>query len=140
MAFIIGNRLSGAIVGELLNLLCLILPNDSRLPRSKYLFYKHFNIFKDGVQFKYFCPHCNSLLDISDTMQCLICEKEYERKQLLKESNFFIYLQLEKKLQELFHRLGEKLDLSYRFTRTKMAQDANEDIFDGHQRCRFKIN
>ena len=62
-------------------------------------------------------------------MQCLIRENEYERKQLL--GNFLIYLPLEKQLQELFHRLGENVDLSYRFTRTKMVQDAIEDIFDG---------
>lgn len=53
------------------------------------------------------------------------------KKNLLKDGNFFIYLPLEKQLEDLFDRQGEALDLSYRFDRHKMADDTIEDIFDG---------
>ena len=131
MAFVLGNNLSGAAVGNLLRLLAALLPADSRLPKTRYLFDKHFNPFKDGVQFKLYCPICNAILTGIDELQCTLCSVLYEKDVLLRDGNFFIYLPLEKQIRDLFTKCGDTLNLAYRFTRNKISSSAIEDIFDG---------
>jgi hypothetical protein len=131
MAFILGNNLSGAAVGNLLRLLAALLPADSRLPKTRYLFDKHFNPFKDGVQFKLYCPICNALLTGIEGLECTLCNVLYRKDVLLRDGNFFIYLPLEKQIRDLFTKCGDTLNLAYRFTRKKISSSAIEDIFDG---------
>lgn len=131
MAFILGNNLSGTAVGNLLRLLAALLPADSRLPKTRYLFDKHLNPFKDGVQFKLYCPICNPLLTGIEGLECTLCNVIYRKDVLLRDGNFYIYLPLEKQIRDLFTKCGDTLNLAYRFTRNKISSSAIEDIFDG---------
>ena len=91
MSFVIGNNLTSVAVGNLLKLLSMMLPTGSRLPRTKYLFDKYFNGFRQGLEYKFFCPSCETLIKTSDSLECTICEEEYERQQLLEKAiSFYI--------------------------------------------------
>ena len=129
LAFILGNRLTGVAVGNLLRLLDLLLPSGLKLPKTKYLFYKHFNLFKEGMEFKLYCPCCKTLL-LDDDLKCVICYNQYEQQKLLQQGNFFIYLPLEKQLQTFFQHVDTS-DLEYRFNRKKAEGSTIDDIYDG---------
>lgn len=132
LSFILGNNLTGATVTNLLKLLHLILPSGSLLPKTKFLFDQYFNSFKNGMEYKFYCPVCKTLLDgVGEAYRCTICEICYQKQQLLQKGNFFIYLPLGKQLHDLFQRNGENLNLDHRLTRQKSADDAIEDIYDG---------
>ena len=77
MAFVPGNNLFGAAVENLLKLLVVLLPADSQLPKTRYLFDKHFIHFKDGVQFKLCCPICNALLREIDHLECTYIKRTF---------------------------------------------------------------
>ena len=129
LAFILGNRLTGVAVGNLLRLLDLLLPSGSKLPKTKYLFYKHFDLFKEGMEFKLYCPCCKTLL-LDDDLKCVICDNQYEQQKLLQQGNFFIYLPLEKQLQTFFQHVDTS-DLEYRFNCKKAEGSTIDDIYDG---------
>lgn len=134
MAFILGNKLTGVAVGNLLRLLTMILPTGSQLPQTKFLFTVtsiYFNAFKEGLEFKLFCPCCKTLLETADCLKCLICETEYVKQKLLEQGNFFIYLPFEKQLHDFFQCKDPSSYLDYRFNREKATPDSIEDIYDG---------
>ena len=131
MAFILGNKLTGVAVGNLLRLLTMILPTGHQLPQTKFLFDKYFRVFKEGMEFKLFCPCCKTLLETTDCLNCSICGRQYEEKELLEQGNFFIYLPLEQQLKEFFQCKDPSSDLDYRFDREKASPDSIEDIYDG---------
>lgn len=119
MSFVIGNNLTGVAVANLLKLLSMMLSSGSRLPRTKYLFDKQFNSFRQGLQYKFFCPSCETLITTSDSLKCTICEEGYERQELREKGNFFLYLPSEKQLKDFCQNHGVSEDLDYRFNREK---------------------
>ena len=108
----------------------MILPNGSRLPRTKYLFDKYFDGFREGLEYKFFCPCCQTLLKTSDSLNCAICEKEYVRQELLEQGNFFLYLSIEKQLKHFVQKHDISKDLEHRFNREK-----DNDVMDSTFRC-----
>ncbi len=130
MAFAIGNNLTNVAVGNLLKLLSMILPSASRLPRTKYLFDKFFNGFQEGLEYKFYCPSCQTLFKTSENLKCAICGEEYVRQELLEQGNFFLYLPVEKQLNDFFQNNNVSKDLDYRFKREK-DDDVISDIYDG---------
>ena len=108
----------------------MLLPIGSRLPRTKYLFDKYFNGFRQGLEYKFFCPSCETLIKTSDSLKCTICDEEYERQQPLEKGNFFLYLSIEKQLKDFCPNRGVSKDLGYRFNRVK-DDDVSSDIYDG---------
>ena len=130
MSVVIGNNLTSVAIGNLLKLLSMILPIGSRLPRTKYPLDKYFNGFRQGLEYKFFCPSCKTLIKTSDSLKCTICDEEYERQQLLEKGNFFLYLPIEKQLKDFCQNRGVSKDLDYRFNRVK-DDDVISNIYDG---------
>ena len=130
MSFVIGDNLTSVAIGNLLKLLSMILPIGSRLPRTKYLFDKYSNGFRQGLEYKLFCPSCETLIKTSDSLKCTICDEEYELQQLLEKGNLFLYLPIEKQLKDFCQNRGVSKDLDYRFNRVK-DNDVISDIYDG---------
>lgn len=127
----LGNNLSGAAISNLLTLLAAILPADSQVPKTKFLFDKYFHAFKKNVQYKLYCPTCKTLLSGIKGTVCTICDITYDRAMHLKNGYFFIYLPIEKQIRDLLSKCGRSIDLNYRFSREKECPTAIEDIFDG---------
>ena len=130
MAFVLGNNLTNVAVGNLLNLLSMILPIGSRLPRTKYLFDIYFSTFKEGLEHKFYCPSCQTLFQNNQKLKCVICEVEYEEQVLLQNGSFFLYLPIEKQLQDLLSKNNVSDDLDYRFNQNDNSNVIN-DIYDG---------
>ena len=94
------------------------------------MFDKYFNGFRQGLEYKFFCPSCETLIKTSDSLECTVCEEEYERQQLLEKGNFFLYLPIEKQLKDFCQNNGVSKDLDYRCNREK-DDDVISDIYDG---------
>ena len=131
MSFALGNNLSGAAISNLLTLLAAILPYNSQLPKTKWLFDKYFQAFKNNVQYKLYCPTCESLLSGIEGTMCTICKATYDQAKHLKDGYFFIYLPIEKQIRDLFSKCSGSVNLNYRFSRVKECPTSIEDIFDG---------
>ena len=94
MSYSLGNNLSGAAIVILLTLLAAILPADSPLPTTKWLFDKYFRVFKKNVQYKLYCPAYESLLSGIEGTVCTICETTYDKATHLKDGYFLYTCQL----------------------------------------------
>ena len=126
MAFILTSGLTQASLKSLLNLLS-ILPADSILPKTKYLFNKHFA--KKNFTVNYYCPTCTTALD--DDMKCRICEGEFCKKNPLNnQQSYFLTVNLESQLKHITEDLQLGSNLNYRDNRTKHVNSVS-DIYDG---------
>ena len=75
-------------VSELLTLLQLLCPPESRLPKSVYKFRKFFEKFGAKKQIKQFCPHCHGevINGICHETGCLFAELDcYVRNDIKKQ-------------------------------------------------------
>ncbi|XP_028418505.1 uncharacterized protein LOC114543898 [Dendronephthya gigantea] len=130
MSFVLGNNLTSVAVGNLLKLLSMILPIGSRLPRTKYLFDKYFNGFREGLEHKFYCPNCQTLFQTSEKLKCFICNVEFEQHRLLEQGSFFLYLPIEKQLRDFLQENSVSDNLDYRFNRDS-HNSVISDIYDG---------
>lgn len=70
LAFIPGNNLSDADVRSLIRLSAVLFASDSRLPKIKYLFDKHFTAFKGQCSVKLYCFICDAILAGINYLEC----------------------------------------------------------------------
>jgi hypothetical protein len=88
-ALFVRHRLTKGCLGDLLQLLNIIVPNC--VPKTNYFFEKLF--FPDTVVKQHFyCPDCQSYLgepEPSSLHSCTICQIEFEEESLLKSRSFF---------------------------------------------------
>ncbi|KAA0721591.1 hypothetical protein E1301_Tti023124 [Triplophysa tibetana] len=125
MAFAVIVGLTQDGLQTLLQILSLILPQDSHLPATKYLFKK---LFKTGkYDFHVYCPKCCCVLENN---ACKRCHQDFDKNELMKNGNFFFTLPLIDQLKHSLEtsNLGESLN--YRKTRPTNP-DTISDIMDG---------
>jgi hypothetical protein len=135
LAYVLSEGLPSTGLASLLKLLVLLLPIDSSLPDTKFLFEKVFSGSLGKHEYKLYCPVCENLVvgDDDNTTLCICttCNENYQKKQLMDKGNFFIHLPLAPQLARLLQRDEIYSSLSYRFTRATANPDAIEDIYDG---------
>ena len=117
----------------LLDILNCLLPKDSSLPTSVYLFEKLFppNTFSA----MYYCPGCTSTMkevpENKDLMFC-DCDQRKMKKTELKDSGcYYLHIPIQDQLRRLLndYKLGQQLD--YRFERPPYDGKTISDIYDG---------
>ncbi|XP_073668003.1 uncharacterized protein [Paramisgurnus dabryanus] len=125
MAFVTTVGLTQDGLQTLLQILTLILPQDSHLPATKYLFKK---LFKTGkYDFNLYCPKCCCVLENN---ACTTCHQVFEKNELMKNGNFFFTLPLIDQLKHLLETLNLGESLNYRKNRPTNP-DTISDIMDG---------
>jgi hypothetical protein len=135
VAFVLSEGTTSSGLDSLLKLLSALLPRDSILPDTKYLFNKVFSGSFGTHQYKLYCPTCENFVnvDTNDTniYSCDNCQEQYQKTKLMEKGNFFIYLPIAPQLARLLQRKDIGSNLSYRFDRNKENPDAFSDIYDG---------
>lgn len=123
MTFSIVHKLSGACLADLLKLIMLHCPANSRCIRSLHIFKNHFAQF--GAEFKlhYYCTSCVYPLTTKDSV-CDVCRKQGK-------PSYFIEVPIDKQLGKLYNRDGFYEKLQFRFNRQKKNVLNLEDIYDG---------
>ncbi|XP_073721364.1 uncharacterized protein [Misgurnus anguillicaudatus] len=125
MAFVTTVGLTQDGLQTLLQMLTLILPQDSHLPATKYLFKK---LFKTGkYDFNLYCPKCCCVLENN---ACTTCHQVFEKNELMKNGNFFFTLPLIDQLKHVLETLNLGESLNYRKNRPTNP-DTISDIMDG---------
>lgn len=84
----------------------------------------------DLVQIRhYICEHCHTYLGMNETKQCSVesCRTTFEAPSI----GYFIQIDLESQITELFAIPGIYDQLQYRYTRVKKNSHSLEDIYDG---------
>ncbi|XP_074114172.1 uncharacterized protein LOC141537217 [Cotesia typhae] len=131
----IRHNLTGCALEDLLSLISLHLPPNSKHKKTVHTFMKHFNGSKAQLIKHYYCSQClANLKTIESNCSCVVqpqnnCEsdKVENRPEIL----YFIEVPLYHQLKELFLRSGFINDLSYPYRRQKINDDCIEDIYDG---------
>ena len=125
LTFVMCQRLSKECVGQLLNLLKLLLPKKNLLVQSVFLFFSYFDqhVSMDHER-HYYCSSCSEALMEHDAV-CPRCGPG-------KKANFFLKFSIAEQLKNLFSQPGFYEKLSYRHNRVKKDASAYEDIYDGN--------
>lgn len=96
---------------SLLSLLTLLLPEDSLLPKTVYLFKKLLPPYEGKTIF--FCPKCENTLEDNHLTEliCACSPTPLSKKELMKKGNTYIKLSVEQQLRRLLeeHSLGKLL-------------------------------
>lgn len=100
MSFVLNHGLTSAALIDLLSLLNLLLPIESILPQTKYLFTKFVNHHSNGIEFHLLCPDCNALLGTGDSLHCMICDNDLNKKELINKGSFFIYMNIKNQIED----------------------------------------
>lgn len=118
---------------NLLSLLVVLLPEDSLLPKTVYLFKKLLPPFDGKTVF--FCPKCKNTLEDNNLAElvCACTNTPFSKKDLVKNGNCYIYLSIEQQLRRLLeeHSLGQLLKDKV------FDRDFLSDIMDGTHYKKF---
>ena len=126
MAFVLTSGITQSSLEDLLKMLAIILPADSILPQTKYLFNKHFS--KKSFSLNFYCPTCYTLL--GEQLTCDNCEEEFSRKKLCDDQSYFLSVSLESQLRHVVERMQIGKHLDYRNNRDTQPNSVC-DIYDG---------
>lgn len=124
LAYVIRHHISGIGLRDLLDLLNLIVPGC--VPKSKYYFDKFFNGNEDEIEYHFYCPDCQSMLDVNYT--CCNCNLTFEKFCLQNDGNYFLTLPLCHQLKDLF----ENHDLDKYITKPFNTGNRMSDLTDGN--------
>ena len=85
---------------DLLNIMDLILPGCSILPKTIYLFKKLIPVLP--FTFKYFCPLCSNLFkDSNAILKCPCSDSTYSRKYLVEKNCYFLHIPIISQLKRI---------------------------------------
>lgn len=124
MALVVTAGLTQETLTDLLQVLTVLLPEDSLLPSTKYLFKKVFTNGKCIIN--YYCPECLGLLVNN---QCSKCVKSWCQNQLKKDGKFLFSLLLIPQFKHILETLNLGEHLAYKQNRS--ARSTIDDIMDG---------
>ena len=130
MSFVVAHHLTGAALQDLLSMLEILLPAGSLLPLTKYLFNNHFSQFQHGVELYVYCSVCNTLLGTSEIVNCTVCEKQYNKKDLINDGCFFMYMKIQDQLEQVLK--DEEVQTNLILDRW-CHEDILHDIHDGRK-------
>lgn len=123
LTFMMTHHLSGRCLSDFLDLLTFILPADSDLVPSAYLFFKYFEGSLSPVIRHYYCRVCTEALPSKDGV-CPRCGPS-------KGADYFVRISLKDQIVRLLQRPGVYESLLYKQNRSKINEGAYEDMYDG---------
>ncbi len=124
---------------QLLDVLAILLPSDSRLPETVYLIKK---LFPEGeVKYIFYCPKCNGTMmeaSVPNHMKCPSCPNVAVIKSaLIKSGKYYLALNIEDQLRGLLEDQELGHHLQYRFNRPRKPGHLC-DLYDGRLYREFK--
>ncbi|XP_026289147.1 uncharacterized protein LOC113214096 isoform X2 [Frankliniella occidentalis] len=123
LTFMIGCKISGAVMDQLISLINLLLPAGHKFITSLFSFHNHFQSIKTPLNLIYYCIVCTKGLQAKDS----VCDKCGTETKV----GFYLHVPLIEQLRALYARPGFVDLLSYRHKRSKKVSDNLEDIYDG---------
>lgn len=129
MAFAVRHSLSHSAIGDLLQLLSLLLPTPSSIPASYHLFQKLFKPPTASVKTHFYCSNKDCMSAVGEVdIECKICKTEFSAEANKKSGSFFLTIGLETQIKSVLEADG----VADQLFSNKAPGDSNvSDICDG---------
>ncbi|KAJ8683858.1 hypothetical protein QAD02_019650 [Eretmocerus hayati] len=114
-------KVSGVLLGAILELICLHCPKPNNCLKTLYKFKKFFAKVELPLKRHFYCCACGKKLEIEFCSHCNSKD----------DVNYFIEMSIISQIQKMLGRPGFFELLKHRFTRTKKNVNNYEDIYDG---------
>ena len=134
IAFKIRHGLNNTVINDLLQLLHLLLPVPSSLPRTYYLFKKYFSYTAPVYHFCCLNQSCKSLI-VPPANVCHICDHPFSEKECLDKGSFFLTLDLASQLKSVLETKG----VGDKVVDTSVERNTVCDIWNGSFYREFNI-
>lgn len=127
IAFILAHHLTSEAVEDLLKVMGLLLPLTSTLPKTSYFLKRYFKQHTREGTFFVYCPLCQSLLGKDKLVMCHHCEKQFRKKTLIENGNYFVTMSIGEQLKNIL----DDDDLKKHIKLNRNTSDLVSDIYDG---------
>ncbi|KAE8747069.1 hypothetical protein FOCC_FOCC006207 [Frankliniella occidentalis] len=118
------EKLTGAALGRLLSLIDIHCPAKNNLVKNTAKLYDHLKYLNSDFELSYYCNLCWRAKESAHDL----CDKCKDPK---RKVHFFVHFSLAEQLKALYKRPAFLEALKYRQTRSKINENAIEDIIDG---------
>ncbi|KAK3923500.1 tRNA wybutosine-synthesizing protein 4, partial [Frankliniella fusca] len=114
LSLMLGNDISGELLGRFLLFIQLILPDHSNFFTSLYSVFQHFKHLKAPVNFIYYCSLCFRALETKDS----VCQRCGGKSKV----NYYLHLPIIPQIKSLYSNSNFVESLSYRFNSKNMQK------------------
>lgn len=137
-SFALRYALSQSAIGDLLQLINILLPDPSRLPQSYYTFSKCFPDPRTSVKTVMCCSNinCRCIMPLhNDNNNCPTCGSKYSEQQSLKDGSYFISISLADQLRHILE--SNSNELCRKSSQDNQLNDIQDSVL--YKSCNFEL-